>query len=70
MTTGNLIGTTSWKLRRMPNPAKMPAAMQGGVAPGAQAPDFTLKDKDGKTSVTLSSFAGAKPVALIFGSYT
>ncbi|MDJ0974348.1 MAG: EF-hand domain-containing protein [Planctomycetota bacterium] len=63
-------GATSWKLRRMPNPAKLPPMMQGGVAPGSPAPDFTLMDPEGKTSVTLSSFAGVKPVALIFGSYT
>ena len=34
------------------------------------APDFTLFDADGKSSVTLSHFRGQKPVALIFGSYT
>ena len=38
---------------------------------GDAAPDFTLPmvDKTDKT-VTLSSFSGKKPVALIFGSYT
>jgi peroxiredoxin len=37
---------------------------------GDIAPDFTLYDIEGKNSVTLSSFRGKKPVALVFGSYT
>ena len=37
---------------------------------GDSAPDFTLKSPDGKTSFTLSSFKGSKPVVLIVGSYT
>lgn len=38
---------------------------------GEMAPDFTLPfAKDAKRTVTLSSFRGKKPVALIFGSYT
>jgi hypothetical protein len=41
-----------------------------GVVAGATAPDFTLKTVDGQREVTLSSFDGEKPVALIFGSYT
>ncbi len=41
-----------------------------GVPAGKPAPDFTLKSLDGKTQVTLSSFKGKRPVALVFGSYT
>ncbi len=37
---------------------------------GDPAPDFTLPDPTGKSTVTLSSFRGKKPVVLIFGSYT
>lgn len=37
---------------------------------GLPAPDLTLAPLDGGTSVTLSSFEGDRPVALIFGSYT
>ncbi len=38
---------------------------------GQKAPDFNLPMvHDAKTLVRLSSFAGKKPVALIFGSYT
>ena len=38
---------------------------------GDKAPDFTLPSLDDpKKLVTLSGFAGDRPVALIFGSYT
>ena len=37
---------------------------------GDDAPDFSLKTLDGKSTVKLSSFEGKKPVVLIFGSYT
>ncbi len=39
--------------------------------PGDIAPDFRLPySHDSKVTVKLSSFAGKRPVALIFGSYT
>ena len=38
--------------------------------PGETAPDFELGYADREGVVTLSSCAGEKPVALIFGSYT
>lgn len=37
---------------------------------GLEAPDFTLPLSDRERHVTLSDFAGQRPVALIFGSYT
>lgn len=37
---------------------------------GAEAPDFTLKTRDGGGSIRLSQFEGDKPVVLIFGSWT
>jgi peroxiredoxin len=37
---------------------------------GDLAPDFTLYDPRGETSVTLSAFRGERPVALVFGSFT
>lgn len=55
---------------------------RSGVAPrrGRKAPDFKLRQIDGpgmqeksggkKPSIRLSSYAGRRPVALIFGSYT
>ena len=42
----------------------------GSAVEGKTAPDFKLKSLDGKRTVQLSSFAGRKPVALVFGSYT
>ena len=41
-----------------------------GVAAGEWAPDFSLEPPHGGERVTLSSFRGDRPVALIFGSYT
>lgn len=43
-----------------------------GVGPevGSEAPDFTLRPRDGGPPVTLASFRGARPVVLSFGSYT
>ena len=37
---------------------------------GEYPPDFSLKRLDSDTRVRLSSFRGARPVALVFGSYT
>ena len=38
--------------------------------PGEKALDFTLKRLHTGEKVTLSDYAGKRPVALIFGSYT
>jgi cytochrome oxidase Cu insertion factor (SCO1/SenC/PrrC family) len=43
--------------------------LQGNLKIGDAAPDFTIKDIDGKVETTLSKFQG-KPVVLIFGSCT
>jgi hypothetical protein len=45
-------------------------ARGGGLQVGDPAPDFTLSTVDRKSKITLSSFRGKQPVALIFGSYT
>lgn len=37
---------------------------------GDEAPDFTLRERASDAVVTLSSFEGKRPVALVFGSYT
>ena len=37
---------------------------------GDAAPDFELERHDGSGTVRLSSFRGARPVVLIFGSLT
>ncbi|MHC5009476.1 MAG: EF-hand domain-containing protein [Planctomycetota bacterium] len=46
------------------------AQEMSGVPEGEPAPDFTLEPPEGGERVTLSSFAGVRPVALVFGSYT
>ena len=46
------------------------SARAGKLLVGDSAPDFTLPLLDHSGSATLSSFRGAKPVVLIFGSYT
>ncbi|MBM3786171.1 MAG: hypothetical protein FJW30_17565 [Acidobacteria bacterium] len=43
---------------------------EGTLQPGSLAPDFTLRKSKSEASVTLSSFRGKRPVALLFGSYT
>jgi hypothetical protein len=37
---------------------------------GQRAPDFTLKTKDGKLTITLSKQLGKKPIVLVFGNYS
>jgi hypothetical protein len=45
-------------------------SMQEGPRLGEKAPDFNLRTHDGKGTIQLSKFRGAKPVVLIFGSFT
>ncbi|MAB79775.1 MAG: hypothetical protein CMJ89_10530 [Planctomycetes bacterium] len=49
------------------NPNRVPVT---GPRVGQVAPDFELCPPGGGKAVKLSSFAGRRPVALIFGSYT
>jgi cytochrome oxidase Cu insertion factor (SCO1/SenC/PrrC family) len=44
-------------------------AREGKLKVGGQAPDFTIHDVAGKTTVKLSALEG-KPVVLFFGSCT
>lgn len=46
------------------------SARAGHLQAGDMSPDFTLPLLDHSGSVTVSSFRGAKPVVLVFGSYT
>ena len=46
------------------------ALMTPSLAPGEPAFDFDLPLLDGGGRVRLSEFAGERPVALVFGSYT
>lgn len=43
---------------------------EGVLKPGDPATDFTLPVLKSDKQVTLSSFRGKRPVALVFGSYT
>lgn len=45
-------------------------ARAGTLRVGDPAPEFRLPLLDGSGSIQLSSFRGARPVVLIFGSYT
>ncbi len=45
-------------------------ARAGALRPGDMAPDFRLPTLDRQQTVQLSSFRGARPVVLVFGSYT
>ena len=42
----------------------------GRLMVGQMASDFSLKKPHSSGTITLSSFRGQKPVALIFGSFT
>lgn len=44
---------------------QLPASDLTRINIGAEAPDFTLEDQDGK-AVTLSSYRGKKSVVLVF----
>ena len=46
------------------------SAQDSGPKVGDLAPDFTLPSLDKKSTVTLASLRGSKPVVLVFGSYT
>lgn len=45
-------------------------AAQTPPQPGELAPDFELKVRGADRYLRLSDFRGAKPVALVFGSFT
>lgn len=51
-------------------PGRPPRVGAIPVAKREKAPDFTLARLRGEGTVTLSSFAGNRPVALVFGSFT
>ena len=45
-------------------------ARKGHLNPGDAAPDFHVKTLETKSIVSLASLWAAKPVVLVFGSYT
>lgn len=54
----------------LPAPRMWLWARAGSLEVGDTAPDFTLPTVDHSAEVTLSSHRGARPVVLVFGSYT
>src|SRR5437762_11231236 len=54
----------------LPGPGIWTRARKGILTEGMPAPDFNLSTLDGKSRVALSSHRGARPVVLVFGSYT
>lgn len=46
------------------------ASRPPGPQPGEKGPVFTLQTLDKKSRVNLASYAGDRPVLLLFGSYT
>jgi len=57
----------TWEPRARTAPREVTAS---GVAEGLDAPDFALHPPGGGEVARLSAHRGARPVALIFGSYT
>ena len=51
-------------------PRAAPMAQAPHPEVGDEAPDFILRERGSEEVVTLSSFEGKRPVALVFGSYT
>jgi hypothetical protein len=57
-------------MRITPFPPLWKIARAGNAKTGEMAPDFELATTDHKERIRLSSFRGARPVVLVFGSYT
>jgi hypothetical protein len=65
-------------MRHVPEPMMMVVpfkqlwllARAGRLQVGDRAPNFNLAAADQKSTVSLASFRGQRPVVLIFGSYT
>ncbi len=62
-------GRNKKKDKAQPPTGNLRQPINGNLKVGMTAPDFTVKDVDGKNSVKLSELRG-KPVVLIFGSCT
>jgi hypothetical protein len=56
--------------KQQSRPADAQRPQQGVLKVGDLAPDFTLAPRDGGAPVSLASFRGRLPVALVFGSFT
>jgi cytochrome oxidase Cu insertion factor (SCO1/SenC/PrrC family) len=67
--TLGILGLAGLLLAALAAQAQGPARRDSDLKEGAPAPDFTIKDVDGKMAIKLSELKG-KPVVLIFGSCT
>ena len=65
-------GFVVWKMgpRNVIGMLRYDQRKEGSLKVGDRAPDVSLVSLDGKSPVRLSEHVGAKPLILVFGSYT
>jgi hypothetical protein len=65
-------GVISWKIgpRNIIGMLRYDQRQEGMLKVGDRAPDVSLVSLDGKTPVRVSDRIGARPLVLVFGSYT
>ena len=65
-------GVIAWKIgpRNVIGMLRYDQRKEGNLKVGDRAPDVSLVSLDGRTPVRLSEHVGARPLILVFGSYT
>jgi len=65
-------GVIAWKIgpRNVIGMLRYDQRKEGSLKLGDRAPDVALVSLDGRTPVRLSEHVGARPLILVFGSYT
>ena len=65
-------GVIVWKIgpRNVIGMLRYDQRKEGSLKLGDRAPDVALVSLDGRTPVRLSEHVGARPLILVFGSYT
>jgi ferric-dicitrate binding protein FerR (iron transport regulator) len=65
-------GVIAWKIgpRNVIGMLRDDQRKEGNLKVGDRAPDVSLVSLDGRTPVRLSAHVGARPLILVFGSYT
>jgi hypothetical protein len=65
-------GVIAWKIgpRNVIGMLRYDQRKEGSLKVGDRAPDVALVSLDGRTPVRLSEHVGARPLILVFGSYT
>jgi len=68
----SVAGVIAWKIgpRNVIGMLRYDQRKEGSLKVGDRAPDVSLVSLDGKTPVRLSEHVGARPLILVFGSYT